>query len=510
MGNVIELKSKRIAYVTNFLVGLYAMLFISNNTFLGKNFESPIHWLEAFVGLLLSILFLHKFTKFDKPTIKNWVKNNIFVILFLTIGLINIVIIDSVYRYSILRSLFIEGIYLVIITPILCDSKFIKNVLFRLVIGFNLILNLLPFIINLILKIWGFNSVFIKAIIYISYINNPRANCYSFFYSNPNTMGIMTAFSMILVILLFQPTKKWYKICLYLLYFAFSIFNLVESDSRAALLSLVVSILGVLFIKFTKLRSSHVIVAGMITLAMICLGCIVYISFNTSTGMEKLNKKEMYIDRITSDRYVIWKGSYMAQRELLLFGEGSLKAVVEVRDKYLDKNYPEYYSYKTTDEIEKEEGRPKYKTFFDYVISGAFITDAFHNLDRYSSKKNSLISTYEVRKLSQRLNEKNLNHEYKEAKNTKKIFRKQIENLDTHNGYLSVLFCSGIIGFVFFLILLSKKIIDSKILLEPRWSIPVIYILFLNMFESTFVFDRYFLCTFLFIILSMDCEKCKD
>ena len=77
-------------------------------------------------------------------------------------------------------------------------------------------------------------------------------------------------------------------------------------------------------------------------------------------------------------------------------------------------------------------------------------------------------------------------------------------NLGPHNGYLAMLWCSGILGSMLFFTSLLRKILNARGLeIDSRYMIPI-FVFVINMFESMFIVNRYFVVLYLFLILSMN------
>lgn len=79
----------------------------------------------------------------------------------------------------------------------------------------------------------------------------------------------------------------------------------------------------------------------------------------------------------------------------------------------------------------------------------------------------------------------------------------------THNGYVGMISCTGILGLLFFVLGLWRKIIHAEILNDGFWYLAVIFILMLNLFECMFVLSFNFSCLMLFIVLALN-NNCAD
>ena len=79
-----------------------------------------------------------------------------------------------------------------------------------------------------------------------------------------------------------------------------------------------------------------------------------------------------------------------------------------------------------------------------------------------------------------------------------------IDYAGLHNGYIGIASCAGLLGFIAYLALVIKKIIDSKSLNEGYWYLAIIFILMINLFECMVVINKNALCMYMFLILAMD------
>lgn len=93
------------------------------------------------------------------------------------------------------------------------------------------------------------------------------------------------------------------------------------------------------------------------------------------------------------------------------------------------------------------------------------------------------------------------------ANGEKKVGTYKKTELGPHNGYLSMILCSGYVGAILFFLILIGRIGKSKALNNGVWYLAIIYFLIANIFESLFLMNRFFICLFMFIILALDEEE---
>lgn len=83
----------------------------------------------------------------------------------------------------------------------------------------------------------------------------------------------------------------------------------------------------------------------------------------------------------------------------------------------------------------------------------------------------------------------------------------QSSKLGPHNGYIGMISATGWLGFLAFMAALYSKIKKSKLIEEGNWYLLIIFTLIVNLFESLFILNRFFLCFYMFMILEADNDK---
>lgn len=486
--------------IVNIGLLLYTILFMSANLIPAKYLASEIHWAEAGVGLILWFVLIYRFIRLSRRDKVAWLKYNIPAIGFMIAGVISFIY--NGFAYSIARTVFIESVYLFIITTFMCDSRYIKNVIFKVYIYLNLIMNLLPFLISLIIRITGYNRGFIRFLYDYTFIDTYHATPNSILYTNPNAMGIMTALAILLVIMLYDRHRhsRGKKIAI-AVYMIFSAYIISTTGCRSAILALVGAFVFYVIFKFVNEKyAKYLVTIVMIGAVAGCSVLLVYINMNVGTGMKDLTEAERKLATVSSDRYIIWKASYISQKgDSLLLGRGSLKFVEEGRDAYLDNNCPDYFSYKQEDEKTQIENAGMLQK--DLNVFTSFIER--HNLSGTGGLKVVMMNPedYYPEKYPPKV-EEDQNSSSPDTSETK--VTNVIAGLDTHNGYYSVFFCNGLLGFILFIIILFQRIMGRNLDGVPKWYLPIVFLLALNVFESAFIADRFFPVVIMFLILALD------
>lgn len=79
-----------------------------------------------------------------------------------------------------------------------------------------------------------------------------------------------------------------------------------------------------------------------------------------------------------------------------------------------------------------------------------------------------------------------------------------VDYVGPHNGYVGMVSCTGILGFLAYLLVLLKKVKDSKSLNMGCWYLAIVFILTINLFECLTVVSKNVFCMCMFLIISME------
>lgn len=477
--------------IANILMFIYTFLFLSNETALSKKNLGFIHWAEFVVMCMLFGLLSYKLLRESKDRKKELIKSNYLVIAYLLVLLIGFAY--NGFDYSIARTIFIEASYLLVFSRYFCDSEFIKKYIIRLLIYFNLIFNLAAIIANYALELSKYNPMLLKFIKEYTFIESSVVEPASIFYSNPNSMGIMSALAFILAINLYNKNKGiLYKI-LFAMYLIFTLFNVYFSKCRSAKLALILSIAVFFVIKISKIDAKKIITTCFVGIVILLFSFLAVIQINTNTGLHKFSGFEKKLDIFASGRYMLWKSSYLAQKDRLLIGEGSLKNVIEVRNDFVDKTYPVTFPYRKRSTYNIVTTETKLKETTEKREAGDVLFGVKHVLNNYY-----LFYPEERRQASSNLNDDG----YIRVPTRQISFTMQ--DFDPHNGYFSLLYCSGLIGMILLVMIMIKKIKKCNALGSGTYGIALVFLLLINFFESAFIIDRFFVGLFIFLLLSLD------
>lgn len=323
-------------------ISFYLILFTLYNTLIGKYYVGWIERLECITGAVLAVLFLIKLFSSSKNDKREWFFKSLPVLFYFIIRAACFVF--NGFDYSIIRTIFFEGIYLLVICELIIDKEFIKTVLFKIFIGINLAFN----ICNVFFYIYDKYFIHIShkgtLWVYDVYVNYtyftelPRCY-YSSMYINPNTFGIMTAVSLILACSFFSKNNRKISNVLLAIYCFFSLYCVWISTCRTALIGLFIVLVTFILIKLIRFDYKLVLKFAMCIITLSTALMYTFIVMGTGDVSEKYTNKENMFNSITNERYSVWKEATEAHSDKLLLGTGSLKNELNERNQYMEKKY---------------------------------------------------------------------------------------------------------------------------------------------------------------------------
>ncbi|MDO5415004.1 MAG: O-antigen ligase family protein [Bacillota bacterium] len=275
---------------------------------------------------LVGVVFLIYFFTFSKEEKKNYIKENIVVIIYFIIRIISLLFLG--FDSRIIGCMVYEIMFLVFINRwTLSDYKKVKYI-FIMFIVFNFIVN----VCSLIVGALGLNG-------FISLAYNVNSLAYEFpwasVYMNPNNGGIMTAIAIILYLCIAKFKVKY--IPMHIIYMAFSLFMLMKYDCRSAVMSLILCGLGYIIDKALKISKKRLIQAILIIVVLCNAALIAIINIDEIQSSEPIK----VINTLSTERYIIWYDAFYTAKEnnMLLLGEGSNENELENRNNYLLKEW---------------------------------------------------------------------------------------------------------------------------------------------------------------------------
>lgn len=408
--------------LTGIFLIILTLFFAFGNTVIGRKFFTINERGEIISALILSIIFCILF--FKNGEYKLFIKRNILAITYLMIRFA--LIFKLSFDYSTIRSVFFEAFFLIVISNDLLkgNNELIKKSTY-LITGINLALNLANLFISWnITRAYPIVSEQIVEKISLYGIKGVMPWCTM--YANPNSQGIMSAFSILILAHIFQTKKPLVRI-FSIIAIIFNFYCIYASQCRSAMVALLGCLIIYIFrLIIKKIDVRKITVAVMLICLIASLSILGYAQKHKETGLNyyHITKEENLIENMSSGRYLIWKTGLIAHEDTALLGTGSAKNEVKNREKFINDNF--------------ESGWTRYG------------------------------------------------------------------NLGPHNGYLAMLWCSGILGSMLFFTSLLRKILNARGLeIDSRYMIPI-FVFVINMFESMFIVNRYFVVLYLFLILSMN------
>lgn len=320
--------------VRNSLLIAYVLLETLYKTILGKYLAVPMERLQFVVGAALVCLVIFEWFRLNKENKIKWIKRHLIVFVYFAVRIITFINVG--FAYTMLRSLFFEGIYLLVLTELILDSKFCKDILFKIFIAINLILN----IANTFFYLYCNNAeasgtaatdtVYLFANTYTHIADFEWFN-YSSMYSNPNQIGLMTGLAMILALNYISKNMNSIQKILATAYFAFSAYCLWYSNCSSSHVGMIAVAGAFILVTKAKFFDRKRIILTCLGCCILATGCIYTITaVNDEYG--PFTPFEDKINILSTQRYTIWKDSFYSHKDEALLGCGNM--TLEKRDRY--------------------------------------------------------------------------------------------------------------------------------------------------------------------------------
>ena len=314
---------------------------VLNYTIVGLLYKNVMLASEAVFGGFLAIASVIEFFRLDRNGKSSWLKGQIVIILYFAV---RIVCFLQTRSFSTARSLFLEGIYLLAVTRLTVDRRTVTKVILPGFMAISFICNGL-----LLIAMDYFRQVREGRPHYEGYrflvedTYYPKHGELGVVYSNPNTMGIMTAFAIVLALVYIYRSRNWIIRGILCAFTVFSLYCMRFADCRSAEVGLAVCLsigLAVLLIK--RLDARKVAVAVFICCIIAVSGLAFYMNAMENTGVTDpagYTAIERRINDLGTHRYTLWKSGLLSTEENILFGAGSMKQAMEVREAYRQQAY---------------------------------------------------------------------------------------------------------------------------------------------------------------------------
>lgn len=428
----------RVKTLYNWLLLFYCFLFISAHSIIGHLFNTAVERLEVVTGLFLLIFTIVNFLSMGKQEKVHSLKIRSVILVYLVFRAFSFW--KGGFDYSTLRSIFFETVYLLGLSEALIDGQFVKDKVLPMTVIYNLILNILNGIMFIRLTGFEVSNKLMEAMYKYTFIKSEDYIPSSSMYINPNTIGVLTGLSVLIVLILRRETRKLSRPLL-VLYLIFSGWSIYYSQCRSAYLGLaLVAVLYLLRRVFKGINPVAVTKVIFICSIAFVIAVTGYMAAHEKTGLYYMTPQEKHINEVSSSRYFIWKSGWLSNKPNMIIGCGNLNKQIKERYYYVE---------------------PQYQTWLKYCKSMNYDTTGLE--PTYSGGK-----------------------------------------LGPHNGYMSMIFCTGLIGFALFSIILFLMISRSKSLKLGNWYLIIVFFITLNLFESLLIMNKYYICLLALIMLNTD------
>lgn len=343
--------NKAIDVVENVIVILSVVIFTLNYNIVGVLKSSVFSPLKNIIMIAIFLLFIYRFFTVSKEERKEWFTDKFFfvpsfvwLLMFFAVRLI--AFISSGFDYGVAREVFFEFVFLVAI----CRWTVGKNVRFEIAAAVFIFINLITnigntYCVHVIADNFNGNDFNKPVMDFISELSTylpygPKYNN-AVLYVNPNSAGIMTGFAIIISLIFWKYSKIRPVIFIYWIY---SLYVMIQYDSRGAVLSFLVSVIVMILMKVVKwVTPKRAVVFCMIISACTASAVYIFIGYNLTDGDKNFTQTEEQVNMLSTGRYKIWQDCYISHIDEKLFGEGSPAIEKETRNQYLLEEHIETY-----------------------------------------------------------------------------------------------------------------------------------------------------------------------
>ena len=330
-------------FSSKILMPIMAVLFICTNTVLNLWIGERTETIQNLLAIVILFIVAANLLSSPRNSLIPWLRSNVLVVVYFIIRLISLW--QSGFDYSVIRTIFFEMFFLIGICGVTISAVNRRNFYIKFFIWFELIISLLCVLIFFVVP--HLSSGMQEFVATCTYYE--KAVTASLF-SNVNTAGIMAGFSIVLSIAVYKKSILPGKFVI-----AFGFYNVVALlffGARSANIGIIVVLLfvGIKYIsKSGNLKRFTIIALCLMVLTLIPIyGMIGYYESKQTLSYESIEDK---LSSLSSSRYIIWKESFLIQKDNLLFGKGNLKLEQEARKELVDNIRPTASTrfYTTTD-----------------------------------------------------------------------------------------------------------------------------------------------------------------
>lgn len=316
----------------NIILLAYVALETLYKTIFGKYFMVPMERLQILMAVLLAAFLLVEFIRLDKGSKKNWIIKNAFVFVYFAVRCLTFI--STGMQYTVLRSIFFEGIYMLVLTELVVNSDFCKKIVMKFFIASNLLLNIINVYFywhsEAIAANGQYEDALYNFIIKYTYAGDPYWCNYSSMYSNPNYMGMMTGIALLIAATYLSKNMSLMKKIAAGVYFIFSLYCVWLSNSSASQVAMMAALCAFALVKYVKIFTPKRITVICLACSIVATGLIYgFIAFQNEDYNTPAEDK---LNQLSTQRYAIWKDSFYSHKEELMLGCGNI--TLEKRDRY--------------------------------------------------------------------------------------------------------------------------------------------------------------------------------
>ena len=310
------------------LMPFMAVLFISTNTVVNLWSSKRIETVQNILAILLLGIVAWYLLSSPKQRFKPWLKANFLVVAYFIVRFISLW--QSGFDYSVIRSLIFESFFLIGICNFTVNSKSKGRFYITFFMWFEFIVTALCILIFIIMPHMDQTSQnVISSFTY--YSEDSRAALFS----NVNFAGAIAGIAIVFVAIMYS--KKLYNSKIIIVFGIYNLFCLIFFGARSSEVGLVaVAFLFLLKKMMPKIESRKLTIIALLFMILTLIPLYMFIGYNVSKNPVSYTKIEDKVNSISSERYLIWKESYITQQDDLFFGKGSIKLDQQARKDFIE------------------------------------------------------------------------------------------------------------------------------------------------------------------------------
>lgn len=305
------------------LMPLMAVLFITTNTVVNLWSSKRIETVQNILAILLLGIVACYLLSSPKQRFKLWLKDNYLVVAYFFVRLISLW--QSGFDYSVIRSLIFELFFLIGICDFTVNSKNKGSFYITFFMWFEFIVTALCILTFLVVPHMD-QTVQNVVASFTYYSEDPRTALFS----NVNFAGAMAGIAIVMSIVMY--TKKVYNRKLIIVFGVYNLFCLIFFGARSAEAGMIAVALSFVLKKcISKIDTKKLTIIALILIVLILIPLYGFIRYNESNVHMSYTMMEDKLNSASSERYLIWKESYITQQDDLMFGKGSINLDKQAR-----------------------------------------------------------------------------------------------------------------------------------------------------------------------------------